>query len=114
MTLRNLAPVAPFVARWDWPLFRRADGLDPARLKQAGGRPPMHTPETILELLGNERLTSTAWRRLAQEECGLSKSRFFELLKQLENDGKIVKSRIDKKWEQVRKWSGNWYDDKSA
>jgi hypothetical protein len=43
MTLRNLAPVTPLVAQWDWPLFRRADGLDPNRLKQAGGRLVSHS-----------------------------------------------------------------------
>src|SRR3954462_16003810 len=43
MVLRNLPPVEPFVVKWEWPLFRRASQLDPARLKQAGGRPARFT-----------------------------------------------------------------------
>jgi hypothetical protein len=34
-TLRNFAPIKPFVVKWGWPLFKRADDLDPERLKPA-------------------------------------------------------------------------------
>jgi hypothetical protein len=34
-TLRNFAPIEPFVVKWEWPLFNRADDLDPERLKPA-------------------------------------------------------------------------------
>lgn len=43
VTLRNFAPMAPFVVGWNWPLFERADGLDPTALKSAG-RPKNKTP----------------------------------------------------------------------
>ena len=112
MTLRNLAPVAPFVARWDWPLFRRADGLDPNRLKQVGGRPVSHTAETLLELLGNDRLSTAEWKRLAADEYGVTRSRFYPLLKALVEAEKVAKSRVDGKWEQIRTPSQNWYDEK--
>src|SRR5262249_28155954 len=36
-TLRNFKPIEPFVVRWDYPLMRRDDSLDPRRLKQAKG-----------------------------------------------------------------------------
>jgi hypothetical protein len=32
-TLRNFPPMEPFVVRWEFPLFVREDGLDPAALK---------------------------------------------------------------------------------
>jgi hypothetical protein len=32
-TLRNFAPISPFVVKWDWPLFYRDDALDPEALK---------------------------------------------------------------------------------
>ena len=112
MSLRNLAPVAPFVARWDWPLFRRADGLDPNRLKQVGGRPVSHTAETLLELIGNDRLSTAEWKRLAADEYGVTRSRFYPLLKALVEAEKVAKSRVDGKWEQIRTSSQNWYDEK--
>jgi hypothetical protein len=111
MKLRNLPPVAPFVVKWEWPLFQRAEDLDPSRLKQSGGRPAMHKPEALLECLGDKRLTTGEWREAAESEC-ISKSRFFALQKELIKQKKVVKSRVDHKWEQVQLKSQNWYDEK--
>jgi hypothetical protein len=107
MILRNFPPVAPFVAKWQWPLFRREESLDPGRLKQIGGRPAKHQPEMLLESLGDRRLRTTEWRKLASDEYGISPTRFFELLKRLEEGEKVVKSAIDQKWEQIRRNSRN-------
>jgi hypothetical protein len=112
LILRNFPPVDPFVVKWDWPLFRPEDGLDPTRLKQSGGRPPKHQPEMLLECLGDRRLKTTEWRKLAREEHGISATRFFEFLKRLEDADKVVKSAIDDKWEQIRKNSRNYNGDK--
>jgi DnaB-like helicase N terminal domain/AAA domain len=112
MILRNLPPVKPFVVKWQYPLFVREGSLDPARLKQAGGRPPKHTPEMLLECLGNQRLTATEWQIITHKEHGVSESRFYELKKGLETAKEIAKSVIDDKWERIRKSSGNWYDEK--
>ena len=60
----------------------------------------------------NVRLTTTDWKELAHAEKGISESRFYELLNELENARQIAKSRIDKKWDQIRRNSGNWYDEK--
>ncbi len=46
--LRNFPPVAPFCARWQFPVMQRADELDPARLKQAPGRKRQHDPGKLL------------------------------------------------------------------
>jgi len=51
--LRNFAPVAPFAVRWQFPLMQLADDLDPARLKQAGGRPKAHDPKKILRAIAD-------------------------------------------------------------
>lgn len=40
--LRNFAPVDPFVVRWNYPCFERAEELDPAALKQQVGRKKEH------------------------------------------------------------------------
>ena len=112
MILRNLPPVQPFVVRWDWPLFRREDTLDPSRLKQAGGRPATHKAEMLLECLGTERLTTTEWKEKVAAEHGVSESRFFVLIKRLSDAGKVAKSVVDRKWEQVRSYSRNYDNEK--
>jgi hypothetical protein len=112
MTLRNLPPIDAFVVRWRYPLFRREEGLDPKRLKQTCGRPAKHTPDVLLECLGDKRLTSTEWQDLAKAENGVPASRFFELRKGLEEAKKIAKSAVDRKWERIRANSGTWYDEK--
>jgi hypothetical protein len=111
MILRTLPPVEPFVVQWDWPLFRHAENLDPTKLKQAGGRPPKHTPETLLECLGKQRLKASEWEKVAKEEFGMSRTRFFELKTELETAKKIAKSPVDDKWQQIQPKSGNWYDE---
>jgi len=101
MVLRNLPPVEPFVVKWDWPLFRREGSLDPTRLKQGGGRPARYNAETLLECLGDQRLTSSAWNKLCHDDQGVSRGKFFQLLKELERAGKAQKSAIDGKWHQI-------------
>jgi AAA domain len=112
MILRNLPPVKLFVVEWQYPLFVREGSLDPARLKQGGGRPPTHTDEMLLECLGNQRLTTGEWRQRAYDEHGVSDTRFYVLKKGLDDAGKVSKSATDEKWEQIRPDSRNWYDDK--
>jgi hypothetical protein len=112
MTLRNLAPVEPFVVRWDWPLFRRAGNLDPSRLKQAVGRPASHKPDALLECLGKQRLSTAEWRKIAADEQGIPKTRFFTLLKALIDGEKVLKSAVDAKWERLKEESRNWYEEK--
>jgi hypothetical protein len=82
-------------------------GLDPSRLKAAGGRLIKHKPEVLLKCLGNDRLRTTEWSRLAKEEFGVPVSRFFELIKSLEEEEKVHKSAVDGKWEQIRPNSQN-------
>jgi hypothetical protein len=107
MILRNFPPVPPLVAKWDWPLFRRKDELDPSRLKQTAGRRPQYSAETLLECLQDSRLKTTEWKKLCIDESGLSHGKFFELLKSLEAAGKVQKSAIDGKWQQIREPSRN-------
>lgn len=49
--LRDFAPVAPFVVRWQFPLMRPADDLDPARLKQVVGRKKEHDSKKLLTVI---------------------------------------------------------------
>ena len=102
MVLRNLPPVKPFVVRWQWPLFRREESLDPAHLKTAATSPIKYTQKMVLQSLGNDRLTSAELEARCREDHGMSRGKFYELLKPLEEGEKIQKSRIDRKWQQIR------------
>jgi hypothetical protein len=79
-TLRNFKPIEPFVVRWQYPLMRRDDGLDPAKLKQAGGRPKLYTLDRLLPFLKGQQLSSQNWFKLVSPETGISKTRFYALL----------------------------------
>lgn len=68
LTLRNFAPVKPFVVRWKFPLFTRADELDPQKLKQSG-RPAKHDSKELLTAIvhttAEEPTSLTKWAELA-------------------------------------------------
>jgi len=98
--LRNFAPVEPFAVRWQFPLMRLAGDLDPARLKQVGGRKPLYATSDLLELLPPEGLTNAEWLTKATEE-GMSRPTFFRLRKALENDGKTRQSTSGGKWQPI-------------
>jgi hypothetical protein len=95
--LRNFPPVAPFAVRWQFPLMRRADDLDPARLKQVGGRKPEHQPAELLALLPPNGLANKDWLELADEN-GIAKRTFYRLRKDLEDGGKALNSITAGKW----------------
>jgi hypothetical protein len=109
MILRNLPPVDPFVVRWDWPLFKREGGLDPSRLRQAGGRPAKYDPADVLKLLAGTRLKTGEWSRLAKEGYGVPSGSFFAIVKQLEKDEKVRKSAVDSRWELLQNHSKTSY-----
>jgi len=95
--LRNFAPVAPFAVRWNFPLMQLAADLDPARLKQAGGRPAKHRPQDLLALLPPDGLTNADWLARA-DESGIGKSSYYELRKALKKSEKAFESIAAGKW----------------
>ena len=88
-TLRNHKPIEPFVVRWLYPLMRRDEGLDPAKLKLAGGRPKLYTVGKLLSVLNGQKLESHNWAKLASLETGISKPRFYALLNEAKRDPKL-------------------------
>jgi hypothetical protein len=103
--LPNVPPVRSFVVKWEYPLLLREGALDPRRLHQVGRRPTPYAPETLLQALGDLRLSSNDWRRICSAEYGISGSKFFELLKRLQEAGKVQKSVLDGKWEEISQQS---------
>ena len=100
--LRNFAPVDPFAVRWQFPLMELADDLDPAKLKQTGGRKPTFAPADLLALLPAGGLENKAWQDVADKKA-ISRRTFFRLRKSLENDGKILNSIASGKWQPILK-----------
>lgn len=97
-TLRNFKPLQPFVVQWQFPLMRRVD-LDPAKLKQAGGRKAEHTTENIIPFIAEKPLPTAEWQRLSQDEAGVSRRTFYRLYKELRDTKKIEEK--EGKWTQV-------------
>jgi len=102
-TLRNFAPVQPFVVRWEYPLMRRDGELDPTKLKQAKGRPTTHSEDELFKLLPPTGLTTSEWLSMADVECGIARSTFHRLRKSLEVNNRVLKSKASDKWTPVSK-----------
>lgn len=94
-TLRNYAPISPFVVRWDWPLFVRETEMDPEKLRLAKnkGRPLNYTANDILaEMKIAEGMKTTALQKHMGQEFGMSKASFYRLWDEIRKSGRI---RID-------------------
>lgn len=101
--LRNFAPVLPFVVRWKFPLLEYDETLNPEDLKVPGGRPKTYYWTSIVEFLDEKSLTSTEWCKICFEELGMSRSHFFNMVKEAEDKGLVLRSVINKKWTKVQK-----------
>jgi AAA domain/DnaB-like helicase N terminal domain len=104
-TLRNLPPVEPFVVQWNHPLFERAAGLDPDQLRQPKklGSSAKYKPEQIVEILGDKDLKTAELQKLVMSETGMSRAKFFELLREAEQRRLIVKDGQSNTWERSRR-----------
>lgn len=99
--LRNFPPIKPFVVQWAFPLLKRDPDLDPEDLKKPGGRPANYSDDDVLSLLDEKSLSTTDWFKAANTELGISRSNFFRLLKTIESDGHVLKSKINQKWAKI-------------
>lgn len=59
-SLRNFAPVAPFVLRWNYPTWTRDDTVNPALLKKTGGKPVQFPLSAMLAKL-KDGMTKKEW-----------------------------------------------------
>jgi hypothetical protein len=72
-----------------YPLMRRDEGLDPAKLKQAGGRPKRYTVGKIVSILKGQRLESGNWFKIASSKTGIGRTSFYDLLEDAKRDPKL-------------------------
>lgn len=96
--LRNLAPFKPFGIKWQYPLMRRDDNIDPSKLKKPGGKPKAYDESKIVALLSDTPLTTTEWQRLAFNELGYSRASFYRGIRDIETSGLASKTKADDKW----------------
>ena len=101
--LRNFAPVNPFVVRWEFPLMKPCEDLDPEDLRKPGGRPNTYSESNLLDAIQDSSLSTTDFLKTCKSEFGVSPASFYRLLKSLETEGKVLKSKINGKWMRVNK-----------
>jgi hypothetical protein len=97
LTLRNFPEQPSFVVAWNFPLMTMRVNLNPEDLRQARGRKAAYEEEDLLNVLGQDRLSTTEWQQRAKEE-GISQSGFYRLYKLLQKSRQIEKGD-DGKWE---------------
>jgi len=87
MSLRNFAPVKPFVVRWEYPRWQRDDKMDPKDLKRNNGGKfsEKHPSAELLETLGNNMFSSPEWERAS----GLSHGTFVRKRQELVEKGLV-------------------------
>lgn len=102
-TLRNFAPVAPFVVRWAFPLMGRADDMDASKLKKAKtGRESVYSVKELVEVMGEKEWTTGDLMKAALSEVGMSRATFHNLKAKAVREKAISQSKINKLWEVVQ------------
>ena len=90
-TVRSFARPEGFVVRWEYPLWKIDEALDPDALKRPGlGRGAQFTPGQILDLLPEDGLPHHEWMAKAKAELGCGKTTFNNLLAKAKADGLAV------------------------
>jgi hypothetical protein len=98
-TLRNHPPMQPFVVRWQYPLMRRTDDLDPAKIKQpnrGGGSAKTFTVEMLTDCLGKRKMNTAAFQKRCRDEIDMTRATFYRLFNEAVTAGKIVKDQKGK------------------
>lgn len=102
--LRNHEPLESFVVEWKQPIFVRDDSLDPVNLKHRTGTAkrgakPKFGPPILVQWLGNDCLPTGQLRKRVMEQTGMSRSLFYELLKEAEAENLIIWDGATQTWE---------------
>lgn len=89
-TVRSFARPESFVARWEYPLWRIDECLDPSDLKRQPGRGTRFTPNQIVDLLPADGLAHGDWRTKAEAELGCKRTTFNCLLAKAKAEGLVL------------------------
>lgn len=100
-TLRNFAPVAPFVVRWKYPLFARDAELNPEQLKPAkktntaGQYTPKFSAQMILDHMSAlDGVRTGEIYKTCSTEHGVSRATFYRLWDGLQKEKRIITKGI--------------------
>ena len=96
-TLRNLPSPHPFVVEWTFPVMQARADLDPEDLQRKQGHDESRTAECLLQLLGQQQLTSAEWEAKAKHS-GISRATYFRARKMLEVAGATCCDLSSHKW----------------
>jgi hypothetical protein len=83
-TLREFAPIEPFVVRWNYPVMEVDPLADPADIAGKAGRKQDFKDEEFLKYLTADGITKSAWRKEMDEDYGITKSTFYRRVAELE------------------------------
>jgi len=99
VTLRDFAPLPPFVVRWEHPLLIRDDELDPAEIKQPGPN-LVYKAEDLLALIeqNDDELSTSELLKKAKQEMGWKEASFYRRLADLKRQKTIFLSQVTKNW----------------
>jgi hypothetical protein len=96
-TLRNFAPLAPFVVQFEWPLFRQMVDADPEQLKPArtssneGKYKATYSADMLIdEMSVIHGIKAVQLRKIMDERHGMQKSAFYRFLAELHKKGLIT------------------------
>ena len=103
-TVRNYETPKPFVVKMDFPLFKREEELDPAKLKRPGGRPGDDILPDIMEIL----IEAKDWVMQAElvtrlTEMGQSATTVKRQVAKGVKDGLILREKADGRSYRLRK-----------
>lgn len=93
-TLREFAPIDPFVVRWEYPLMQKELGVDPKQITGKPGIDQKYPDDELLKFVppvdAEEGITKLEWRKKASDETGISKSSFYQRVDTLLRVGAVV------------------------
>lgn len=99
-TLRDFAPIAPFVVRWEYPLLARAEDLDPSDLKKPTRGRPALDPQELFELIkaNDDELSTKELILLAEKKLTWSPRTVYDKLRILKKAKRIRESIASGNW----------------
>lgn len=84
VTVRDFAPVDPFVITFEHPVMFRDESLNPKKLKTPISKEPMYSVDDLLRVLAVENKTKRDLKTSVMIETGMKESTFNKLFRQLE------------------------------
>ncbi len=98
-TLRNFKHLESFCVKWEYPLMKRDDDLDPNNLKSAKTRVEQFTKQHLLDALGTDSLTTSEWKARTMKDTGMSDRTFMAKKAQLTVGLNNYVIQIGDKWQ---------------